>query len=545
MGTRTQDLGLAPTSDGVQGGVAKRLRALAPNVLADAPWWVRAGYGVVTIFVVVYVISVLARAGQSGNTAWDGWTVAGVELLASCLCFARLVVSRQSLRGRGIVLALGAGLVSWAVGDLIVAAHFSSATPTTAELCYLGFYPLSYVAIVLLLRQQVTKLPAASWLDGALAGLGAAAVCAAFAFKDLLRSTGGSTFTTAMNVAYPIGDVLLLALVIGGSAMLPGRRRSRWVLVAVACSLNAVGDTFNLLHNTAGASPVGQAFNATAWPTAILLMSIAMWTRAAPPVVRDQMPTTGFILPGLSAAAGLTILTVGSLHPIGHVALGLAAATLVVAGLRLTLSVSALKSVTEQRHRQSITDDLTGLGNRRHLSQLFESMTAAAELERGAALLAPAVAREAVGVGSSAPPDAPAAASAPPEADPTAALLFVDLDRFKEVNDSFGHSVGDELLRQIGPRLEGSLRRGDALVRLGGDEFAVVLPSTDEQQAFRVAERLVASLEQPFYLDLIPVQISASIGIALAPRDGTELNDILRCADAAMYSAKLANVPVQ
>ncbi len=542
MGTRTQNLASALSSGGTAGSIGTRLRARVPDVLSDATGWVRAGYGVVTAFVIAYVISVVVRDGSSGNVAWDGWGVALVELLACFLCLARLLVSRPVVRGRGIVVALGAGMMSWAVGDMIVALRFNSPTPTAALLCYLGFYPLAYVAVLLLMRQEVPRLPAAAWLDGALAGLGAAAVCAAFAFKDLLRSTGGSSFTTAMNLAYPLGDVLLLALVVGGSAMLLGQRRTRWYLVATACALNGVGDTFNLLHNSAGASPVGQAFNATAWPVAILLMSIAMWTPSAPRALRDQIPTTGFVLPGLSAVAGLVILVVSSVRSVGEVAFGLAAATLVVAGVRLAMSVSELKSVTEQRHRQSITDELTGLANRRHLSQLFDSLTAAdaREVETDHAVGSSASTGDGDGG-----PSPPAGATETPATQGSLALLFVDLDRFKEVNDSFGHSVGDELLRQIGPRLDATLRRGDTLVRLGGDEFAVVLPSTDEVQAFRVAERLVASLEEPFYLDRVPVQISASIGIALAPRDGCDLNDILRSADAAMYSAKMSNVRVQ
>ncbi len=540
MGARTQYLASALSSRGTAGSIGTRLRARAPDVLSGAPRWVSAGYGVVAALVISYVISVIARDGSSGNVVWDGWGVALVELLACFLCLARLLVSKPVLRGRGIVVALGVGMTSWAVGDLIVALRFNSSTPIAALVCYLGFYPLAYVAVVLLMRQEVARLPAAAWLDGVLAGLGAGAVCAAFAFKDLLRSTGGSSFTTAMNLAYPLGDVLLLALVVGGSAMLPGQRRTRWYLVATACALNALGDTFNLLHNTAGASPVGQAFNATAWPVTILLMSIAMWTSSAPRALRDQSPTTGFVLPGLSAAAGLVILVISSVHSVGQVAFGLATATLVIAGVRLAMSVSELKDVTEQRHHQSITDELTGLANRRYLSQLFESLTAAnaREAETGHAARS-----SSTGVGEGVLSLLVGATGATTQG--SVGLLFVDLDRFKEVNDSFGHSVGDELLRQIGPRLDATLRRGDTLVRLGGDEFAVVLPSTDEVQAFSVAERLVASLEEPFYLDRVPVQISASIGIALAPRDGSDLNGILRAADAAMYSAKTSNVRVQ
>jgi diguanylate cyclase (GGDEF)-like protein len=543
-----------------------RARTKMANELANVPPRTLLVYGVLATCVVVYVLSVLARGGQASDLAIDGWGVAALELVVSAACLARLFVAKSTLGGRGFVLALGCGMVSWSIGDVITATRFGAGTPVAADLCYLGFYPLAYAAIVLLMRQEVSRFPAPTWLDGALAGLGAAAVCAAFAFRDVLHSTHGSTFATAMNLAYPIGDVLLLALVIGGTAMLRGPKRLRWLLVATACTINAVGDTFNLLHGSAGASAVGQAFNATAWPVAILLMSFAAWARPHAAVSRDQNLPTGFVLPGLAAAAGLVILTVGSVHPVGRVALGLASATLAVAGLRLALSVGTLRSVTEQRHRQSMTDELTGLGNRRYLSLLFESLAVGTtEGTAVAALGGPGgPARDTFPYGDGAPEAAPAPTPAPaaPGVVPVAtgvveqgvhaagrvvsfSVLFVDLDRFKEVNDSFGHAVGDELLRQIGPRLTGALRKGDSLVRLGGDEFAVVLPGTEEEQAVAVAERIALCLEQPFFLDLVPVQISGSIGIAVSPRDGSELSEVLRCADSAMYRAKLSRVQVQ
>jgi len=513
MGTQSEQIARQVVS-GAQ--LRARARGMVPQALAAAPGAVVALYGLLALLIASYVLSVAAREGLAGNHAVDGWSVAVVELLACAACLSRLFVSRPPLKGRGFVLALGLGMLSWSIGDTIAAVHFPAPPPVPSEICYLGFYPLAYVAVVLLMRQEVARFPAPTWLDGALAGLGAAAVCAAFAFKDVLHSNGGSAFTTAMNFVYPIGDVLLLALVVGGTAMLQGVKRTRWLLVATACTVNAIGDTFNLLHSSVGASAVGQAFNATAWPVAILLMSAAVWVQPASPIQQGKHPASGFVLPGLSAAAGLAILTVGSVHPIGRVALGLASATLAVAGVRLAISVGSLRTITEQRHRQSITDELTGLGNRRQLSHLFASLQASGD--------------DIVGERAS---------------QRTVAVLFVDLDRFKEVNDSFGHGVGDELLKQIGPRLASSLRYGDTLVRLGGDEFAVVLPDTDEDQAFRVAQRIVSSLDQPFFLDLVPVHIGASVGVAIAPRDGSDLNTVLRCADAAMYRAKLSRVPVQ
>jgi len=101
------------------------------------------------------------------------------------------------------------------------------------------------------------------------------------------------------------------------------------------------------------------------------------------------------------------------------------------------------------------------------------------------------------------------------------AFLFIDLNHFKEVNDSFGHPAGDELLRQVGARLSGSLRDGDLLVRIGGDEFAVVLIDGDAGYAEEVAHGSPPASAEPFILDVVSASISASIGIAMAPSDAS------------------------
>jgi diguanylate cyclase (GGDEF)-like protein/PAS domain S-box-containing protein len=118
-------------------------------------------------------------------------------------------------------------------------------------------------------------------------------------------------------------------------------------------------------------------------------------------------------------------------------------------------------------------------------------------------------------------------------------LLFIDLDRFKVINDSLGHDAGDQLLREVAKRLASCLREGDTLARLGGDEFTVLLPHvTGEEMAVEVAERLHAQLKRPFDLDGQEVGVSGSVGIAtgMALRDQPEV--LLRDADAAMYEAK-------
>lgn len=125
-----------------------------------------------------------------------------------------------------------------------------------------------------------------------------------------------------------------------------------------------------------------------------------------------------------------------------------------------------------------------------------------------------------------------------PRTGESVALLVMDLTDFKAVNDSLGRDVGDDLLRQVGPRLSASLRTADTVARLGGDEFAVLLPGTDETGAARVAQKMLAALEQAFPLDGETLDIGASVGVAVAPVHATQAEQLLSRADVAMYAAK-------
>lgn len=120
------------------------------------------------------------------------------------------------------------------------------------------------------------------------------------------------------------------------------------------------------------------------------------------------------------------------------------------------------------------------------------------------------------------------------------AVIFFDLDKFKPVNDSYGHAVGDVLLQQAATRLRGTLRASDTLARLGGDEFIVLLPRvSDTDDARKVAEDILRELNRPFMTEGFTLHISASLGVAVYPDGALDADSLLRCADSAMYEAKL------
>src|SRR5262249_41545290 len=119
-----------------------------------------------------------------------------------------------------------------------------------------------------------------------------------------------------------------------------------------------------------------------------------------------------------------------------------------------------------------------------------------------------------------------------------AAVLMMDLDRFKDINDALGHQFGDQVLQEVAGRLEATLRASDTVARLGGDEFAVLLPGADADAAIATAAKIGAALEAPIHLLNHIVDVGASIGITVYPAHGTDIGDLLRHADLAMYGAK-------
>jgi two-component system sensor histidine kinase/response regulator len=324
----------------------------------------RWAFGFSAVLVAAFLVSLILRATGSYWTPLDGWGVDVFELAMGGLCICRYFeVSWRSNQSTAKVfpLVLGAACISWAFGDLALTIESlggaTPSVPSVADGFYVGFFPLCYIALMMLIRRENKKSLVATSLDGLTAGLGVAALLAAFLFSTILSATGGGPLAAATGTAYPVGDLLLLALVIGGFAVLPREFRLFLGIASIALTANAAGDLFALLQP---ASKVGYVVNAVAWPISLLMLAIAAWVQPAGAIQLPNAETVsreksvGFTLPAVSALAGIVVLLFASIGHEGKPAVALATATLSVAGVRMALTVRQAQALKSARFRSLI-----------------------------------------------------------------------------------------------------------------------------------------------------------------------------------------------
>ncbi len=190
------------------------------------------------------------------------------------------------------------------------------------------------------------------------------------------------------------------------------------------------------------------------------------------------------------------------------------------AGIVMLRDLSEREAWQQRVQDLRMTDGLTALPNRRHLEALLARALQFPDTDGPATDSAPA------------PADATEADSA------SMAVLHIGLDRFKHINDTFGHHRGDEVLKEVARRLSDGLRAGDTVARLDGDQFVILLPGADAQTSELIARRLLAQIAEDFPIEHQPMNLSASIGVALSPTDGTEADTLLLHAEHAMREVK-------
>ncbi len=473
---------------------------------------------VLTVTVACLVVFATGVGPRPDGDVWDAFYDLGLYNAvfggAALVC---LLAARRSDTDRLAWGALGAAVVISLVGNvvytLVVAPMDEKPFPSAADVFYLGYFLPLYVALVALIRGRVARFHASMWLDGVVGALGAGAVSVAIMISPAIEIAEGDTAAVVTGLAYPIADVVLLALLVAVGAILGVRRDRTLLLLAAAIGANLVGDYVQMDLATQGIYVEGGPLDLT-WLLAVTLMALAAHTAGSSPAstVAPGATTTRvgwrvLAVPLACNVASLLVLGFAAGDRFNPAAAWLAIGCVVAALARVAITFREVRAFHEVRE-QARTDELTGLPNRR---ALYEQVTAV------------------IGASSAARP---------------AALLLLDLDGFKEVNDSLGHHAGDHLLRQIGPRLLPALRPGDLLARLGGDEFAVLLPAADLATAETMAERLRELVLQPMTVEGIRLHVGVSIGVAGAPVPAATVEELLRCADVAMYSAKAGRAGV-
>ena len=392
------------------------------------------------------------------------------------------------------VAFLALATASWGIGSVTSSLNqffsFSGHQQLVSNIAYSAFYPFAFIAIPRAIGRG-KKLRAVELLDSAIFGLGFTSIIAALVLKQLV---GDSDLGYFFSVLYAICDIALIVIVIASAAL--SKISMRLALMITGILAFTLTDFYYLWEQIQGAYQFGQ-FSDEGWLIGLTLISLSFWyqsnegssqVKIHPALIAISI----FISPALLSAIALrpdyfpTYVVIPTIT------------TLLLAFIRMTLVIRQANNLGEEKVLAR-TDDLTGLPNRRRLIAEIDSFN---DLE--------------------------------------GALLLLDLDGFKPVNDLYGHEMGDRILRQVSQRFSRSLPSGAILARLGGDEFGVIARGNDEA-TLELASALKATLSYPFFIDGKSISIGVSIGHVRNDGNG----DLLHRADLAMYEAKRINAEVQ
>lgn len=461
--------------------------------------------------------------GATLTTAFDDFGEMVAAVIATVACGWAALAAAGRVRRGWTLMALATG--SWAAGEAVwsyyeVIAGHKTPFPSLADAGFLLAVPLQVAAVLHFAQRRGGRSYARTTFDGAIVAASLMFVSWATVLHTVYAAGGDGPLSFGISLAYPVGDLVTIVIVIAVIAG-AGKLYTPMVLIAAGLLALTVSDsTFTYLtsQNAFNTGPID-----TGWVAGFLLIALAGVLgrmspgvdgsdAEAPSLARNLLPYVPLSLAALLAialllrgqsldlvSAGLLVLIVGLVLVRQVLALNEVA----VLSRRLEESVRSLQSREQQLIYQAFHDPLTGLANRALFRDRLEQ---ALELARRSVR--------------------------------TLAVLYLDLDDFKAVNDSLGHDAGDRLLTAVAERIKSCVRPGDTTARLGGDEFAVVLSEVDGiDEAVGVAERVIEALREPFSIGAA-IHIELSLGVVLRIDSSQGAEDLLRDADAAMYAAK-------
>ena len=460
-----------------------------------------AGLALLTLGVVVFTATTLFRDQAGRIVAYDSVLYPALNIAAAAFVLLRAYKVRAE---RWPCLLIGAGMACSAAGDVVYALWVPSGQmPSVADPLYLAFYPLVYAGMVLLMRDRLKRVPTAFRLDALICGLTLGAVAAAIATGPIDAALQGEPAAVLVGLAYPVGDLLLLALTAGMLPILGWRAELRWGLMIAGFMSYAVADTAYLFQATAGTYLEGTWVDAC-WPIASLFIAFAGWVPSSGTAPRPKPVLAAYVPAILCGGIALAVAVMANQT---RVAVALSALTLIAVAWRFAVTFRDV-SATAEAHRRAMTDELTGLPNRMSLATTLTAVP----VEESSALFRSRLSR---------------------------ALLLLDIDQFDEINYFAGRRAGDQLLNDVAARLTRAVRPDDVVARTGGDEFAILFADGVDNTTVRArAGAILEALRAPFELDPITVQVDSSISIALFPDHCDHPNDLLNCVETTMAHAK-------
>jgi diguanylate cyclase (GGDEF)-like protein len=435
----------------------------------------------------------LGIGGSVLDSPINGPLYDAVVVSAGIICLLR---ARDDGRERTTWILIGAAVLAWAAGEIYWTAYIESNPgapyPSPADVGYLAFYPLAAAGLYKLLRARAHELDWRLWMDGLIAALGTAALGAALIFEFVADRTSGSTIQVATTLAYPLGDIALLSLVVGIAALTRWRPGRTWTLLLAGLVTMSAADVAFTLQSYEASLPGGD------WVEPIYLISAAFigaaaWQPGTGTIRRDARfdGWRELMVPAFFAAVMIALFAMQYFSSASSLTTVLWAATMIAVIVRLGLSVRENKRLLEQVR----TDYLTGLGNQGRMQVDLAARCLRAKRE-------------------------------------PLTLVLLDLNGFKRFNDTFGHPAGDTMLQQLGAQLRRAATEG-AAYRMGGDEFAVLIAGDDGRNgpvAKRAAEALTAS--GPGF------ELSAAWGTVVVPAEADGPTAAMQLADVRMYAQK-------
>jgi len=418
--------------------------------------------------------------------------------------------------------ALAASQLLWVVADVVGTVQEvvapTDAFPTAADGLYLAGYPLLGLSLFLLLRGRRPRRDVEGVLDSLTVAVGLYLLCWVLLARPTLDQAADSWWSAAVAAAYPVLDVTIIAILVA-LIITPGTHTHALRLLVTAILLVIIADTAATalgLLALGSTDPIDFVWllSYLLIGAAVLHPSVRTLSVATPPGApafsrRRQISTAAAVLvaPGTLAVQHLLDLPldVWAVVLASVVMFLLVVARMNVAIHQIVTADRRSEAAQAELAHQAAHDSLTGLPNRAQSLELLSGTLSRAQ--RSGAMIG---------------------------------LLFVDLDGFKAVNDTFGHAAGDQVLRTVAQRMTTVVRGGDVVGRLGGDEFVLLLePVIDEESAVAVGERLIEVVSAPILLASgQDVTVGASVGVAVSQDAQTDPDALLVEADTAAYRAK-------